>query len=200
MLFFSRELVERELSMQDCIRAMEEAFRLLHDGPSFHELRKRVHLPGGVIGWGNLFSLMPCYFNEDYFGGKVFSVYPDNTGTSLPTHQGLVMLFDSHNGSLLACADAHAITEIRTAATTALATPLSAPAGKPGRIWLRFCPCVIFGKSRFIIVRRLGPNGWLRILGSNTVFRRRYAPLPTKLPGTRISSVPPPHPERRSSV
>lgn len=126
MLFFSRELVERELSMQDCIRAMEEAFRLLHDGPSFHELRKRVHLPGGVIGWGNLFSLMPCYFNEDYFGGKVFSVYPDNTGTSLPTHQGLVMLFDSHNGSLLACADAHAITEIRTAATTALATRLLA--------------------------------------------------------------------------
>ena len=173
MLFFSRELVERELSMQDCIRAMEEAFRLLHDGPSFHELRKRVHLPGGVIGWGNLFSLMPCYFNEDYFGGKVFSVYPDNTGTSLPV---------CWRGKM------------------PIVSPLSAPAGKPGRIWLRFCPCVIFGKSRFIIVRRLGPNGWLRILGSNTVFRRRYAPLPTKLPGTRISSVPPPHPERRSSV
>ena len=135
MLFFSREMVERELSMEECINAVEEAFFLLHEGVSFHSLRKRVHLPGGVIGWGNLFSLMPCYYNENYFGGKVFSVYPDNTGTALPTHQGLVMLFDSHNGSLLACADAHAITELRTAATTALATRLLA---REDAHWLAF--------------------------------------------------------------
>ena len=124
MLFFSRDYIEHKLSMQDCIPAMEEAFRLLHDGPSFHVLRKRIHLPGGVTGWGNLFSLMPCYYDEKYFGAKVFSVFPDNSSGPLPTHQGLVMLFDSSTGSLLACADAHAITEIRTGATSALATKL----------------------------------------------------------------------------
>ena len=124
MLFFSRDFVLRELSMEECINAVEEAFIYLHQEKSFHSLRKRVHLPGGEIGWGNLFSMMPCYYDENYFGGKIFSVFPDNTGTELPTHQGLVMLFDSKRGCLLACADAHAITELRTAATTALATKL----------------------------------------------------------------------------
>lgn len=124
MLFFPRSFVEKNLTMEECIAAVEECFRLIHTGEGFHALRRRVHLPGGVIGWGNLLSMMPGYYDSNYFGGKVFSVYPDNTGGSLPTHQGLVLLFDSHTGSLLACADAHSITEIRTGAASALATKL----------------------------------------------------------------------------
>lgn len=126
MLYLSEDAVRRELPMDECIQAMEEAFALLHQKRGIHFLRKRVHLPGGTIAWGNLLSLMPAYYNEDYCGAKVFTVYPDNSGTALPTHQGLVLLFDSHTGSLLACAEANAITELRTAAATALATKLLA--------------------------------------------------------------------------
>jgi alanine dehydrogenase len=123
-VYISAEEIYKELSMTECIQAMEKAFELLHQNVSIHSLRKRVHLPGGTIAWGNLMSLMPAYYDEEYCGAKVFTVYPDNSGTELPTHQGLVLLFNSRNGSLLACAEANAITELRTAATTALATKL----------------------------------------------------------------------------
>lgn len=126
MLYLSEAIIQRELPMEECIQAVEEAFALLHQNSGIHFLRKRVHLPGGTIAWGNLLSMMPAYYNEDYCGAKVFTVYPDNSGTALPTHQGLVLLFDSHTGSLLACAEANAVTELRTAAATALATRLLA--------------------------------------------------------------------------
>jgi len=135
MLFFPRDFIEKHLTMEECIDAVELCFRHIHTGEGFHALRRRVHLPGGIIGWGNLLSMMPGYYDSNYFGGKVFSVYPDNTGGPLPTHQGLVLLFDSHNGSLLACADAHAITEIRTGAASALATKLLS---RPDSRWAAF--------------------------------------------------------------
>lgn len=126
MEFFSADLIRQELPMEACIQAMEEAFRLLHRKTGRHILRKRVSLPGGSIAWGNLMSLMPAYYDQHYCGAKVFTVFPGNSGTDLPTHQGLVLLFDAQNGSLLACADANAVTELRTAAATALATRLLA--------------------------------------------------------------------------
>lgn len=129
MKVVNREEVYALLSMQDCIDAMRETFMKLHKGSCIQFLRKRVHLPGGTISWGNIMSMMPAYYDEEYCGAKVFTVFPDNTRTSLPTHQGLVLLFSSQNGELLAAIDAHAVTEIRTAAVTALATDILANPG-----------------------------------------------------------------------
>jgi ornithine cyclodeaminase len=60
------------------------------------------------------------------YGLKVVCVYPDNSSKGLDPHQGSVMLFDGETGELLALMNASAITAIRTAAVSAVATELLA--------------------------------------------------------------------------
>jgi ornithine cyclodeaminase len=59
-------------------------------------------------------------------GIKVISVFPGNHGTGYESHQGFVLLFEAEHGSPVALIDAIAITAIRTAAVSGLATRLLA--------------------------------------------------------------------------
>jgi ornithine cyclodeaminase len=56
------------------------------------------------------------------FALKSICVIPDNPARGLDAHQGTVTLFDGETGVPTAILDASAITEIRTAAVTAIAT------------------------------------------------------------------------------
>lgn len=56
------------------------------------------------------------------FGAKLVAVFPENAALGVPTHQALIVLFDTACGLPLAVMDGRYITEIRTAATSALAT------------------------------------------------------------------------------
>ncbi len=53
-------------------------------------------------------------------GAKLVSVVPDNARRQLSTHIGVVVLFDTVDGQLLAIMDARYITEVRTAAVSAV--------------------------------------------------------------------------------
>jgi ornithine cyclodeaminase len=59
-------------------------------------------------------------------GVKIITVFPGNHGQGVDSHQGFVMLFEGERGSPLALIDAIAITAIRTAAVSGLATRLLA--------------------------------------------------------------------------
>jgi len=59
-------------------------------------------------------------------GVKIISVFPANHGTGIESHQGFVILFEGEHGSPVALIDAIAITAIRTAAVSGLATRLLA--------------------------------------------------------------------------
>lgn len=52
-------------------------------------------------------------------GAKLVTLYPDNV--TLPSHEATVLLFDPRTGARLATLDGRSITELRTAAVTALA-------------------------------------------------------------------------------
>ncbi|MFT4077548.1 MAG: ornithine cyclodeaminase family protein [Asticcacaulis sp.] len=71
-------------------------------------------------------ALMPGFLLPDGelgpFGGKIISVArnPENPGRS--KHHGLVIVFDPETGELVCTADAGEVTEIRTAAASAVAT------------------------------------------------------------------------------
>jgi ornithine cyclodeaminase len=66
---------------------------------------------------------MPAYLGRPgAVGVKVISVFPGNDGTVLDSHQGAVLLFEIEHGRLVAIMDASAITAIRTAAVSGVAT------------------------------------------------------------------------------
>ena len=107
--------------MPEAIGAMEGAFRALAAGDARLPLRSIVWTPDRRGGLG----VMPGYLPAG-LGAKVVSVFPGNHGTELDSHQGLVLLFEAERGRLAAAADATAITAIRTAAVSGLATRLLA--------------------------------------------------------------------------
>jgi ornithine cyclodeaminase len=67
------------------------------------------------------FLLMPAWQADQFFGVKLVSVFPDNTGTPHPTVNGVYTLFDGQNGKPLALIDGEFLTLLRTGATSALA-------------------------------------------------------------------------------
>jgi ornithine cyclodeaminase/alanine dehydrogenase-like protein (mu-crystallin family) len=111
------------LPMQDCISVMERMFRSLAAGECLQPLRNLLWLPdkSGILG------MMPGYASTpEILGIKVITIFHANHTLGLPSHQGVVMLFDAKQGTPLLLLDAATITAIRTAAASALATRLLA--------------------------------------------------------------------------
>jgi ornithine cyclodeaminase/alanine dehydrogenase-like protein (mu-crystallin family) len=109
------------LRMEDLIPEMERALRALSAGEAVQPMR--VMLP--VEGRGFLGS-MPAYAGG-HLGAKLVTLFPGNR--ELPTHHALVTLFDPGTGEPLAIMDGRLITEMRTAAVSAVATRLLARPG-----------------------------------------------------------------------
>jgi ornithine cyclodeaminase/alanine dehydrogenase-like protein (mu-crystallin family) len=119
LLIVSGADVRRALPMSDCIEAVARAMRTLSTGGADVPLRTVMQLPGGR----NFFGVMPGYLDDPRgLGAKIITVYPDNANRGLPSHLGLVVLFDAEIGFPLAVMDAAEITAIRTAAASAVAT------------------------------------------------------------------------------
>jgi alanine dehydrogenase len=119
--FVNNEKIASLLPMEECIQVMEKMFRSLAAGECLQPLRNIMRLPGGrgVLG------MMPGHAEKlDVMGIKVITVFHANSESGLPSHQGIVMLFDAKHGQPLMLFDALEITAIRTAAASAVATKL----------------------------------------------------------------------------
>jgi ornithine cyclodeaminase len=107
------------LPMEECIGVMEVVLRTLSSGRAQLPLRAAIRVPGTE----GLFCWMPAQLAEPpALGLKVISVFPENEGTPLDSHQGVVLLVDPATGAPLAMLDASSITAIRTAAVSGVAT------------------------------------------------------------------------------
>ena len=120
----THEDVEQLLPMPECIELMAETLAALARGELHLPLRSIVRPPGTE----NILGLMPTHRGGDQpaWGLKVVAVSPGNPARGLDMHQGAVMLFDGETGELRAVMNASAITAIRTAAVSGLATRLLA--------------------------------------------------------------------------
>jgi ornithine cyclodeaminase/alanine dehydrogenase-like protein (mu-crystallin family) len=119
LLIVSGADVRRALPMSECIEAVARAMRALSTGGADVPLRTVMQLPGGR----NFFGVMPGYIEDPRgVGAKIITIFPDNAKRGLPSHLGLVVLFDTEIGFPLAVMDAAEITAIRTAAASAVAT------------------------------------------------------------------------------
>lgn len=118
MLVINQNEVQQLLSMASCIHIMEQVLIDLANGKAVQHLRSVF-----PIQKGNVMGLMPGYLqNQSVTGAKVITIYPKNHHEGLPSHQGVVLLYDAADGSLKAMIDGTNITAIRTAAVSAVAT------------------------------------------------------------------------------
>ena len=126
LLFLNRADVEALLPMAECIEVVEEALRALARGDALQPLRSALWMPDrhGLLGVmpGILGSLGGGDPNDPVTGVKVITVMPGNHAHGEESHQGVVVLFEQERGRPLAVLDATAITAIRTAAASAVAT------------------------------------------------------------------------------
>jgi ornithine cyclodeaminase/alanine dehydrogenase-like protein (mu-crystallin family) len=124
VLVLSQEEVERLLDMEGCIEAMAGALASLARG--------EVHVPLRFVvkpeDEPSLIGLMPAHRagESPLYSLKTVCVFPDNPQRGLDAHQGTVTLFDGETGEVRALMNASAITAIRTAAVSAVATRLLA--------------------------------------------------------------------------
>jgi ornithine cyclodeaminase len=124
VLVLNQEEVERLLDMEGCIEAMAGALASLARG--------EVHVPLRFVvkpqDEPSLIGLMPAHRAGDspLYSLKTVCVFPDNPQRGLDAHQGTVTLFDGVTGEVRALMNASAITAIRTAAVSAVATRLLA--------------------------------------------------------------------------
>jgi ornithine cyclodeaminase len=123
VLVLNAEEVKSILTMQDCIGIMSDAFRALEAGESQQPLRSLMWLPSRI----GLLGMMPGYTGENnIFGIKSVSVFPENYKRGISSHQGVILLYEGDSGRLIAVLDAEEITAMRTAAVSALATDILA--------------------------------------------------------------------------
>ena len=123
VLIANQEQVEQLLPMHECIDAMADALRLATTGDVVLPLRTPLRMPDGKNRLGNMASYLG---GLQAVGTKVTTVFPDNHGTELDAHQGVVLLFETERGRLSAIVDGTAVTAIRTGAVSGLATRLLA--------------------------------------------------------------------------
>jgi ornithine cyclodeaminase/alanine dehydrogenase-like protein (mu-crystallin family) len=121
LLVLNYDDVTRALPMSDCIEAMADVLAAHARGEVYQPLRSVAIPPDG----GGFIGLMPAQ-SPDAYSLKSLVVIPDNPKRGLDSHQGTVTLFDGETGIPTALLSASAITSIRTAAVSALATRLLA--------------------------------------------------------------------------
>jgi ornithine cyclodeaminase len=119
-LVISGEEVAEHLSWDACIPLMREAMSALSRGETKQLLRSIVDLDGG-----GMFGIMPGAMGQGPdksgpFGAKLLSVFPAAAG--IPSHRGMLVLFDSASGAPACLIEAGELTAIRTAAASAAAT------------------------------------------------------------------------------
>lgn len=121
--FFDEASVRRVLHMKDVIPAMEQALLDFSSGKVTQPVRSIIPLEQHH----GLFATMPVAYG-DVMGAKLVTLYPNNAARGLPTHLALVALFRAETGEPIAVMDGRLITEMRTAAVSAVAVKVLAPA------------------------------------------------------------------------
>ncbi len=129
LLVLSARDVHALLGYRECANAIREALIALQAGQAQMPLRTVIR-PDGAAG---LVALMPSYLAAAgaweaaaAYGLKAICITPANPAIGLDTHQGVVLLSSGATGEPLALLNASAVTEIRTAAVSVVATDLLA--------------------------------------------------------------------------
>ena len=120
VLVLSDADVRALLPMEECIEAMDGVLRALAGG-ELHQPLRFITRPDDAA---SLMGFMPAHRGGEspVWSLKEIVISPGNPARGLDAHQGAVLLHDGETGELRALLNASPITEIRTAAVSAVAT------------------------------------------------------------------------------
>lgn len=121
LLFIDEEQVRAVLSYDELIPAIRQALMDFSAGRVVQPLRTVMSITQHA-GW---FAVMPAVYG-DVMGAKMVTFYPKNVDRGKHTHLAMIQLFRSDTGEPLAVLDGRLITEMRTAAVSAVAVDLLA--------------------------------------------------------------------------
>lgn len=113
-MVLGEEEVRSHLRMEELIPAMANALRDLSAG----KVEQPIRLVLPVADHKGFFAVMPAYGGA--LGAKLVTFYPNNEG--IHTHHAMILLFRPETGEPLVTMDGRLITEMRTAAVSAVAT------------------------------------------------------------------------------
>lgn len=121
--FFDEAAIRARLDMPELINAMERALAEFSSGRIEQPVRT-------VMEFGaepSFFGLMPSYAPSlPALGAKLVTMCPHNAARGLDTHQAIIVMLDPSTGVAQAILDGRYITEVRTAAVSALSARLLA--------------------------------------------------------------------------
>jgi ornithine cyclodeaminase/alanine dehydrogenase-like protein (mu-crystallin family) len=155
VMFLSEEEVRRRLRLEDLIPAVRRALVEFSAGRVVQPVRTILRVSGhqGFLG------VMPAVFG-DIMGAKLVTFYPGNAERRLPTHHAMIQLFSVATGEPLATMDGRLITELRTAAVSAVATDLLA---SPDARVLAILGSGVQARSHWEALRMVRPFGEVRV-------------------------------------
>src|SRR5580658_9072465 len=115
-LCLSEADIRAVLPMKDLIGAMETALAVFSSGRVVQPVRPVVEM-----GEAAFFAAMPGFvWDPPVLGAKLVAVIAANQQRGLPTHRASILLLDPETGALAALMDGRLITEMRTAAVSAI--------------------------------------------------------------------------------
>ena len=121
LLFLDEDQVRAALSYDELIPAIRQALMDFSAGRVVQPLRTVMSVAVHA-GW---FAVMPAVYG-DVMGTKMVTFYPKNSELKKHTHMAMIQLFRADTGEPLAMMDGRLITEMRTAAVSAVAVDLLA--------------------------------------------------------------------------
>jgi ornithine cyclodeaminase/alanine dehydrogenase-like protein (mu-crystallin family) len=115
-LVLSEDEVRRRLDLDALIPAMERALAAFSAGGVNQPVRTVMDVSGR-----GFYAAMPAHIPDlDLIGTKLVSVFPGNAALGEPTHLATIVLHSARTGETLAIMDGRYITEVRTAAVSAV--------------------------------------------------------------------------------
>lgn len=168
-LVLTRRDVQALLGIDECIAAVEAAFRLHAEGRSLGPGVLGVSAPEG----GFHIKAAGLGLSRLYFASKTNANFPANPGRhGLPAIQGVIVLFDADDGRPLAVMDSMEVTARRTAAATAVAAKWLA---SPDASTVTVCGCGSQGREQLRALARVLPLRRAYAFDVDDSTARRYA-------------------------
>ena len=168
-LLLTRGDVQALLRMDECVSAVEEAFRAHAEGRAIPPGVLASHVEGG----GFHLKTAGLHTDRAWFAAKLNGNFPGNRERfGLPTIQGVVVLADAERGTPLAVMDSMEITMIRTAAATAVAAKYLS---REGAVSVAICGAGAQARSQLRAVAAVRPVQSVRVFDLDAARARDYA-------------------------